>query len=436
LLRRNIEGRPGFAAIMRNSAWLLFDKLVRMALGLAVGALIARYLGPSQFGELAYALAYIAFFGAIANLGIDGIVVRDIAKDNSVAPRVLGTAFALRLLVGTVCWLVAIVGMLVYGDTNSAWLTALAGATLVFQAADTVDLWFQSQSQSRRSVIAKLIAYLISNGAKIALIVASAPLLAFAAAIALDAIVAAIGLGLAYRRYPAAGRWQHLAQEGRKLLKESWPFMVSGLAIIAYMRIDQIMLKEMLGNAELGLYAAALPLSQVWHFIPMTLYVSLAPFVARKRSENHAEYLKTLIWIFRIFLFMGLGVSVVTAMFSAFLIQLLYGQQFGAAADVLSIHVFTNIFIYAGVAHSLWVVNERQPGVRLYGTIMAAFFTVFANLFFIPRYGVVGVAWVSILAQFIAAIAINFFCARESFYLQIEAVCGLRLWKLNSNEAS
>lgn len=435
-MRRRIEGRPGFAAVLRNSAWLLFDKLIRMAVGLAVGALIARYLGASQFGELAYALAYIAFFGAIANLGIDGIVVREIAKDKSAAPRILGTAFALRLALGTACWIVAITGMVLRGDANSAWLTALAGASLVFQAADTVDLWFQSQSQSRRSVIAKLVAYLISNGAKLALIAAAAPLAAFAAAIALDAIVAAIGLGLAYRRYPAAGRWQHLPDEGRKLLRESWPFMVSGLAIIAYMRIDQIMLKEMLGNAELGIYAAALPLSQVWHFIPMTLYLSLAPFVARLRSENHAQYLNTLIWIFRIFLFMGLGVSIVTALLSATLIHLMYGQEFGNAADVLSVHVFTNVFIYLGVAHSLWVVNERQPTVRLYGTVTAAFFTIFANLFLIPNYGVLGVAWVSIFAQFIAAVAINFFCARESFYLQIEALCGVRLWRLHANEAS
>lgn len=407
-----------------------------MALGLVVGAWVARYLGPSQFGELAYVLAYIALFSAIANLGMDGIVVRDIAKDKSVASRILGTAFALRLFVGTFCWLVAIAGMVLIGDSNSAWLTALAGGSLVFQAADTVDLWFQSQSQSRRTVIAKLIAYLISNGAKVALILANASLMAFAAVMALDAITAAIGLGVAYRRYPAIGRWQHLAEESRKLMKESWPFMVSGLAIMIYMRIDQIMLKEMLGTTELGVYAAALPLSQAWHFIPMTLYVSLAPFVARKRSENHAEYLKTLIWIFRIFLFIGLSVSVVTGMLSAYIINLLYGQQFAAAADVLSIHVFTNVFIFLGVAHSLWVVNERRPGVRLYGTVMAALFTILANFFFIPRHGILAVAWVSIFAQFLAAVAVNYFFARESFYLQIEAICGFRFGKLNSNEAN
>jgi O-antigen/teichoic acid export membrane protein len=431
-----VEHRPGLTAFLRNSGWLFFDHLVRMALSLVVGAWVARYLGPSQYGELAYALAYIALFSAIANLGMDAIVVREIAKDKSVASRILGTAFTLRLFVGAFCWLGAIAGLVFIGDRSSAWLTALAGGSLVFQAADTVDLWFQSQSQSRRTVTAKLVAYLISNGAKVTLILANGSLMAFAAVMAFDAIAAATGLAVAYRRFPAIGRWQYLAEVSRKLLAESWPFMVSGLAIMIYMRIDQIMLKEMLGTAELGVYAAALPLSQAWHFVPMTLYVSLAPFVARKRSQDHAQYLNTLIWIFRIFLLMGLGASVVTVMLSTFMVNLLYGQQFEIAADVLSVHVFTNVFIFLGVAHSLWVVNERRPIVRLYGTIIAAFFTITANFFLIPRLGVMAVAWVSVFAQFLAAVAVNYIFARESFYLQIEAMSGFRFGKLSSNAAN
>ena len=183
-VRPYLAGRNNLHAAMHNSGWLLFDKLVRLMLGLLVGAWVARYLGPAQYGELAYALAYIAFFQTVSTLGLDSIVVRDLVIHPEREAQILGTAFTLRFACGIFSWLVAVLGMAVISgwSDRSVLLVLLVGGSLVFQAADTVDLWFQSRSQSRRTVVAKLAAYLLSGGVKVALIVAEAPLAAFAAA--------------------------------------------------------------------------------------------------------------------------------------------------------------------------------------------------------------------------------------------------------------
>jgi PST family polysaccharide transporter len=143
-LQKRLQGRHTLLAILNNSGWLFLDKLLRLGLGVVVGAWVARYLGPSQFGELAYALAYIALFQAIANLGLDGITVRDLSQNKAEAHSLLGTVFALRLGVGVLCWLSAVIGMawLNGPQDRSVVLTALVGSGLIFQAADTVDLWF------------------------------------------------------------------------------------------------------------------------------------------------------------------------------------------------------------------------------------------------------------------------------------------------------
>lgn len=195
-LSERLSGNHSLLAAINNSGWLMFDKLIRLLLGLLVSAWVARYLGPAQYGELAYVLAYLAFFQAVAVLGMDGIVVRDIAKDKTKAGEILGTAFILRISVGLCCWLIAIASMGWFNgwQDRSVYITALAGASLIFQAADTIDLWFQSQSQSRRTVIAKLIAYLISNGLKILLILNQAPLLAFAVVMSVEFLLAALSL--------------------------------------------------------------------------------------------------------------------------------------------------------------------------------------------------------------------------------------------------
>ncbi|WP_429096039.1 flippase [Aeromonas media] len=419
-----ISSNEGLILAINNSGWLLFDKLVRMTLGLLVGAWVARYLGPAQYGELAYVLAYLAFFQAIALLGMDGIVVRDIVKDKECAGEILGSAFTLRIIAGSLCWLLAIIVMALMNgwQHNSVYITALAGSTLVFQVADTIDLWFQSQSQSRRTVLAKLIAYLISNGVKVILIINKAPLIAFAAVMALDAFAAAIGLVYAYQRFPCTQYWQPIKKRTFILLKESWPFILSGLSIIIYMRIDQIMIKELLGEQSLGIYAAVLPLSMLWSFIPMTLSVSLAPLVARKKKEGQDAYINTLSAIFRGFAVLGWLICIPVALISPYIVEVLFGPAYQSASLVLSIIIFCNLFINMGIAQSLWILNEGKSKLSLYKTLIGALTCIVANFTLIPVYGIYGAAVSAVLAQSVSTILANVLLCREIFYMQIKSL--------------
>jgi PST family polysaccharide transporter len=423
-LQKRLQGRHTLLAILNNSGWLFLDKLLRLGLGVVVGAWVARYLGPSQFGELAYALAYIALFQAIANLGLDGITVRDLSQNKAEAHSLLGTVFALRLGVGVLCWLSAVIGMawLNGPQDRSVVLTALVGSGLIFQAADTVDLWFQSQSQSRRTVFAKVTAYIISSGVKVALILIGAPLVAFAAVMVLEGLLAAVGLALAYKRFPCEQRWARATNIARKLLHESWPFILSGVSIMIYMRIDQIMIKEMLGTQQLGIYAAVLPLATLWQVIPVTLNASLAPFVARKKAESEAAYWLALQKIFKVYALLGWLVCIPTIVLGHWVVALLYGPQYHEGALVLSIYVLTNLFINMGMAQGLWMLNERKPLISLANTLTGAVVCVVGNYLLIPHFGIAGVAAVAVLAQLSSTVLTNLIFSRRIFVMQIRSL--------------
>ncbi|MBS0860884.1 flippase [Providencia rettgeri] len=399
-----------------------------MGLGLLVSAWVARYLGPSQFGELAYVLAYLAFFQAISTLGMDGIIVRDIAKDKSSANKTLGTAFILRAMTGITCWFLAVCGMAYLNGWNdqSVYITAFAGATLVFQAADTVDLWFQSQSQNKRTVAVKLSAYIFANGIKVILILSKAPLLAFAAVVTLETFTIACGLFYAYKKYPCEQPWRKLKQQASVLLHESWPFMISGLSIVIYMRVDQLMIKYYLGDIELGIYAAILPLATLWQFIPMTLSVSLAPIVAQSKAKGDDDFYKTLSYIFRLFAALGWLICIPVALLSHFIVNLLFGSAYLPGANVLFIIIFTNLFINMGVAQSLWIINERKSKLSLYKTAMGAIVCVSANLILIPLYGIIGAAFSAVLAQSVSAIISNLLLSNKIFLMQIKSLLLLK----------
>lgn len=423
-LRAHIAGRVNLQAIANNSGWLIFEKVVRAVFGLLVGAWMVRYLGPVQFGQIAYVLAILAFFQAAANLGLDSIVVRDISLRNEQAGQILGTTFALRLCCGFFAWLLAITAMgLMNGWNNDGvLLIALAGGMLVFQASETVDLWFQSQSQSKRTVVIKLAAFLISSGIKVALIMLQAPLWLFAATMTFEGLLVAVGLAFAYKSFPSNRRWETFAGLGRRLLRESWPFALSGLLIMVYVRIDQIMIKEMLGERELGLYAAILPLSSFWQVVPMTLAVSLAPYIAKQREVGEVDYRKSLVLVFRFFFYLGVLVSLGTFAISGWLVPLLFGSSYAEAVRVLDIHAISNVFCFMGIAHGLWLVNERRFAVRLYGTAIAGISVIAVNLYALPSIGLVGASLAAILAQAIAAFFVNALLDRTSFKLQLEAI--------------
>lgn len=402
----------------------MFDKLIRLLLGLLVSAWVARYLGPAQYGELAYVLAFLAFFQAVAVLGMDGIIVRDIAKDKTKSGEILGTAFILRLSVGFCCWLIAIASMGWFNgwQDNSVYITAFAGASLIFQAADTIDLWFQSQSQSKRTVIAKLLVYIITNGLKIILILNHAPLLAFSAVISIEFFLAALALAYAYRKFTCKQPWQLFETRAVRLLQESWPFILSGLSIIVYMRIDQIMIKEILGETELGIYAAVLPLAMLWSFIPMTLSVSLAPMVARAKQQSEQAYWACLSNIFRGFALLGWLICIPVAILSSYVVELLFGSEYASGSSVLAIVVFTNLFINMGVAQGLWILNEGKSKVSLYKTVVGAVICLIGNLILMPQLGIMGAAISAVLAQLSSTILTNIFLCRDVFFLQVKSL--------------
>ena len=395
--------------VAANGSWILVDRLLRQGLTVLLGAWIARRLGPAQYGDLAYVLAYLAFFQAAAAIGTDALLLRDMARDPAAAPQILGAAAGLRLGLGLLGWAVAVLGMvLLHGLGNRAvLLTALAGAMLVFQPLDVIDVWFQSQSQSWRGFAARLVFYFVVAGIKVALILGQAPLAAFAAMAGGEAACYALGLALAYRRYPAPGRWAWSVQRARSILHETWPFLVGSLALITYLRIDQIMLEALLGSTQLGLYAAMVPLSSAAQVVPLSLAAALAPFIARAKERGQAEYEEALLKVFRLFGALGLGASATIALLAPVIIPLLYGPAYQAAIPLLMVHGLTNFFIFQGVGQNLWIANESAGKIALSKTVVGAITCVLANWLLLPRLGLMGAALAAIAAQAMATVLSN-----------------------------
>jgi PST family polysaccharide transporter len=440
-----ISRRPHFFKVIKNGGWLLFDAVLRGVSTLIVGAWMARYLGPEQFGQLSYVLAYLMFFQVIANLGMDGIIVRNIVnlssdknsdldavsskikesldiKNKIEIGRILGSAFILRLMIGLLCWIAAVGGMwAIYGlNSHNVLLTALAGGCLVFQAANTIDLWFQSQNQSRHTVIAKLLAFLITNSLRVAFILGQLPLIAFAIAMLIEFIITAIALAYAYIKNAYGYSWiVDIKKTGLNLIRESWPFIISGISAAIYMRIDQVLVRSILGEKELGIYSAAIILSSIWYVLPTIAFTSLLPTLTLTKSINQDLYKKRLVELFRVLIVSGILISIIVSWQSNLLVQFFYGHQYTEASNVLKILIFTSIPVFVGVGQGVWLINEKKSKLFLIQTILGGIVCVFLNIVLIPIYGLIGAAVSLLIAQITSTLLVNAFLEKELFIMQL-----------------
>jgi O-antigen/teichoic acid export membrane protein len=408
--------------VLHNALWLLGDKVTKALCLLVISALLARHFGPQAYGKLAYALAFIAIFQGVANLGLDPITVREIATNRKRAPEIIGTVFGLRLMAGLILWsLSAYLAYLFSGNgQDDLLIVALVGGILLFQATDTIDLWFQSQGHNRKTVTAKLSVYIVGSAARLYLIYLNCPLWVFALMATIDTIILSTALSLMYKNFPMERRWAFKQDQAIALLKEGWPFMLSGVAVLVYARIDQIMIKNMLDDYNLGIYSVAVLISGFFAVIPVSVCTAAAPYVANLKNDSHDRYMRAISLLALALVIFAIGISAFIYVTAGPIINLLYGEPYAAASAVLRIHIFSTIPLFLGVAQSLWIVNEKKGRIHLYKTATGAIASVVLNLILIPGYGINAAAYVTIITFTVSGVISNIIWDKEYFKIQIK----------------
>lgn len=395
---------------------------------------MARHLGPEQYGELSYAIAFTAFFQALATLGLDGITVRDLSNRPDQTRAILGTVARLRLVASVAGWIAAcgIVSFLRPDDIRTLALVALISGGLLFQSADVIDLWFQSQTRSRHAALARSVAFIVSTGIRASLIIAESSLWAFAITQIFESALTAFLLIRTFRRHSSVSNWEWQQSFALRSLRSGAPLLLSSLSIVAYLRIDQLMLKGMAGDGTLGLYSAALSFSQAWYVIPVALCASAMPALTRIYAEDRAAYYRRLQILFSGLAWMSLVIAGGMALGADWIVRNLLGPQYLAASKITQIHVFTNFFVFLGVAQTQWILSEERTNLALTKTMAGALISVLGNLILIPAYGAQGAAVASLAAHGTSAVFCNAILAPRIFRMQVQAVFMPFLWLVRS----
>ncbi|GAB6069486.1 flippase [Thiomicrorhabdus hydrogeniphila] len=408
---QSLKNHNGFIRYFKNTSWMMAEQFLRILAGLFVGIWVARYLGPEQFGLFSYVLAFTAIFGGIAKLGLDGIMVRELVNHPEKRDVYLGTAFWLKVIGAFIVMaLMAAIVPFTSNDTTTNTFIFIIAAGLVFQSFEVVEFYFQSQVLAKIVSICKVIQLVLSSVIKIYLVLTGADLIWFVLVTAFDAFSLAVSYFIAYKlcKNPAFYKYFDLSS-AKQLLKDSWPMIFTLLATMVYMKVDQIMINELLGSREVGLYAASVRIYEAWLIIPFTISMSLLPAIVKRKSLDRMVYERDLSRLFAFVFWLSITVAIFVSFTSQIIIDVTFGPNYKESAMVLILIIWAGAFSALGSVSARYLTVENKAKKLAVRMIVAMSLNVVLNYILLPIYGIEGAAIATLVSLIVANYFMNYF---------------------------
>lgn len=399
-----ISFSQSFRKYFYNTSWLVVEKIIRiLALGV-VGIFVARYLQPERYGLLNYALSLGGLVAALSSMGMDSVLIKHIVAGKEKENVLLGTSWMLRVI--SLIFLNGLLFLFISGeDKLTTLMVMIIGFSMLLQSFSVIELYFRSQVEAKYSVIVQFGQIIFSSALKILLIFLKAPLIYFATVTVVESAFLAGGLIFFYlKKKKVVFDWKFKIKTAKKILIASWPLMIADAMSSINMRVDQIILKNLINISSVGQYAVAARLSETWYFIPIAIVNSVYPALIKAKSTNKKVYDSRFQQLYSLLFWVALIVSILTTIFSKSIIKILYGQSYIPAAHVLSILIWSSVFVFFGVVNSKWMLIENMQKYLTLSKAVGAGINILLNFLLIPVMGIVGSAWASLISYAVASL--------------------------------
>ncbi|MCG6960957.1 MAG: flippase [Ignavibacteriaceae bacterium] len=408
-----------FKKYFTNTSWLFFERILRIIISFIVTIYIVRYLGPKDFGLYSYVISFSWLFGAFSTLGLEAIAVREIVKYPDKQEEINGTVFTLRLLGGIIAIVLIASTVFITGEEfYTSILILIASVSFIFQSFSVIEYFFRAIVKAKYNAYALSTSVICSSLLKILLILIKAPLIYFIIAFSFEYFVLAIGYLLVYKRNKlSVFNWKFSKHLSKSLLKDSWPLMLSGIVVMIYMRIDQIMIKNMINDEAVGYYAASVRLCEAWYFIPVTLCNSIFPAIVNAKNVSEQFYNNRLQKLYDLLAWLAIGISIPVTIFSRQIISILYGTEYINSAPVLTIYIWAGVAVFLGVASSQYLINENLTKLAFVRNLIGMIVNVILNFLLIPGYGIIGAAIATLISYTLLSFVLSF---KKDFYQQFK----------------
>lgn len=398
-----------FKTIIANTTWQVVGKIVTASSTLLITLLIGKSLGPAGFGDFTKIFVFVGYFYTFADFGLNSIFVKT-ARDESASTlfkSLTGLRIVLALLLAAFAILITF--FLPYDPVTSTGFSPIvkvgiiiASLTIVTQALlFTSNAFFQKNLRYDLSTVATIAGTVLMIITTIILSIVANSILPFIFVYVAGGVTSiAVAFFLIRSKFRQSLKPVFNKGKSMTLLNLSWPIGASLVLNLLYFRIDIFILSNVRTSSEVGLYGLAYQFFQAALAVPIFFSNALYPILAKQYREKSQAF-KTTVKNWTIYLLLFSIAATVFLIVVSYLIPVLYDTRYQGSAEALRILSLGMpfFFITALIWHLLIIYGKEK--LLIYAYAVGAVFNLIANLIFIPVYGFIAAATITVVSEFL-----------------------------------
>jgi len=380
-------------------------RILNLLLGVFVTALVARTLGKDFYGQWTTIFVVLTLVGYFANFGMEKVVVREAAAHPEREQEWLGAMMLVRLyMIGPVVVLSLLALLLLHRSHEMLIAGLILTISMPFDGIGVLQLVFQLRVKNLVPMLVLTLRSLLWAGAVAIIYWNGGNMVALAIAMtatnAAGTIVQTVAALRVLPRWPRPSRNQL-----RRLVSVGLPLGISGVLVITYARIDQLIVYSISGSSASGLYGAVYGIIDQAHFLPISVLTTLTPIIAASWATDRERMLQVVLVAAELLSIASLGILAFSIAAAAPLVRAIFGAAFVPGSNALPVLAGAFVFICFGYLNGslLTVMGLQQRLLRI--SLLALVVNVAGNLVLVPLFGYIGAAWMTLLTELVVFLA-------------------------------
>ncbi len=400
--------------IGENVLFSIVDKFIPFAFSMLVSIAAARYLGVTEYGRYTFFGVVYTFVNSFASFGMQQVVTKECATDENKQKLVLYSAIIVAFGAGIITELGVMVLQLIT-DFLSWFEVVVLGIMCFFNIGQVFYYYMTAVYQLKYIVKIKNILIILFAILYILLIISNASVEWFILAYVIKESGILSASFLAYILSNEHNRIKSLSiyigeipNVIKKLIRLCLPLLLGGLSVTIYMKVDQVMIKSMLGEEQLGIYSVGIKLVDAFFFIPQAVTTGLLPYFAKQYIEKQTLFWTRYEQFASVLNLVAYMYVIVMAVLGKWMIHFLYGEEYAEAYRILIVTIWTVIPVCMGCVRGIYFSIMEYSGWSFFFSIVAAVMNMLLNYLMIPVFGALGAAIASVISYWVQGVMLTF----------------------------
>ncbi len=395
--------------IFSNSFWMMFEKVISLFGLILVNAYVAKYLGPSDYGQIALVISIFTLAQTIIWFGNQEVLFKRVSQNQLSG---LNYLFATQKIRKILCLLISfpiLVWLYIFSDFLTFCFGIAVAISTFFIIQDIFVVYNNAILKSQLNVYSNILMLLRVLIIRYLIVEKKLSPYFFCLPLALIGIIPFFLKKIWLNRKEKIVKNKLLNEKKytNYYLRVGSVLVISSISVGLYTQINNLLLGKMISTYELGLYSVAVTLGVTWTFVNQSIITSYMTKIYKENNKNKIYKMMGYLNIFIVFI--SLFYFALIYFFGKNIINKLYGAEYLQSFDSILIIIFSSMLSSLGIIIARFMIKDGGYSFLSKKTVLVTFLSIPLSFSFIYYKGLIGAAWSMLVVEFLSLTLFNYF---------------------------